>query len=285
MNIGISTSVIQRGKTGIAHYLFSLLRELKPFTEEHTFTLFVLEEDAPLFSFLDGTMEIAKVAEKFRPPVANICWHQTILPRLAARLSLDAVHVPSYRRLLFHAPCAKIGTIHDLAPFHVQGKYDLARMFYGRYVVKKIAQRQDAILAVSQTTATDVNRFFGIPKSKIDVVRNGLDHARFQPNAQPEDESVLKHFDLNAPYFLYVARLEHPGKNHVRDDAFESSSRPRRGGLAWRGCDSSGGTVFPIFARHSPRGLHCRCSTPGAVPARDSDGLSFAIRRLRHAAR
>ena len=48
MKIGISTSVIQRGKTGIAHYLFSLLAELKHFGEEHTFALFVLEEDAPL---------------------------------------------------------------------------------------------------------------------------------------------------------------------------------------------------------------------------------------------
>src|SRR5258708_37329037 len=40
MRIGISTSVIQRGKTGVAQYLFALLRALLPFAEEHRFILF-----------------------------------------------------------------------------------------------------------------------------------------------------------------------------------------------------------------------------------------------------
>ena len=208
--------MIQRGKTGVAQYVFSLLNELKNCSDEHSFSLFVLEEDAPLFNFLDGAMDIITIPEKHRPPVANILWHQTVLPRLAKQLELDALHVPSYRRLLFRAPCAKIGTIHDLAPFHVRGKYDVARMIYGQHVVKRIARRQDAIIAVSQTTANDINRFFGIPKNKIDVVHNGLDHARFQPEPGADDEAVLKKFNIDAPYFLYVARLEHPGKNHVR---------------------------------------------------------------------
>ena len=86
MKIGISTSVIQRGKTGIAHYLFSLLAELKHFAGEHTFYLFVLEEDTPLFDFLEGSMNLIRVNERHRPAVANIFWHQTVLPRLAGQL-------------------------------------------------------------------------------------------------------------------------------------------------------------------------------------------------------
>jgi glycosyltransferase involved in cell wall biosynthesis len=246
MKIGISTSVIQRGKTGVAHYLFSLLAELKNFAEEHAFTLFVLEEDTSLFDFLGGSMEIVKVAEKHRPPVANIVWHQTILPRLTGQLNLDAIHIPSYRRLLFRAPCARIATIHDLAPFHVRGKYDIARMIYGRQVVKRLARRQEAIITVSQTTARDVNRFFGIPQNRIDVIHNGLDHARFQPQPLADDDAVLKHFKLDAPYFLYVARLEHPGKNHVRlieaFNLFKSTTRSNHllvlGGADWHGAEA-----------------------------------------------
>ena len=246
MKIGISTSVIQRGKTGIAHYLFSLLNELKSSTDEHSFVLFVLEEDAPLFNFLEGSMEIVRIAEKHRPAVANILWHQTELPRLCAQLNLDAIHVPSYRRLLFRAPCAKIGTIHDLAPFHVRGKYDIARMIYGRYVVKNLARRQDALITVSRTTARDVTRFFGIPEDRIDVVHNGLNHDRFQPLSSPDDDAVLKHFHLDAPYFLYIARLEHPGKNHVRlieaFNQFKSATNSKQllvlGGADWHGAEA-----------------------------------------------
>jgi glycosyltransferase involved in cell wall biosynthesis len=246
VKIGFSTSVIQRGKTGVAQYVFSLLNELKNHSDEHTFSLFVLEEDAPLFGFLGGAMEIVKVPEKHRPPIANILWHQTVLPKLAKQLELDAIHVPSYRRLLFRAPCAKIGTIHDLAPFHVRGKYDFARMFYGQHVVKRIARRQDAIIAVSQTTANDINRFFGIPKNKIDVVHNGLDHVRFQPEPRADDEVVLEQFKIDAPYFLYVARLEHPGKNHVRlieaFNHFKLATRSNHllvlGGADWHGAEA-----------------------------------------------
>ena len=246
MKIGISTSVIQRGKTGIAHYLFSLLTELKSFTGEHSFVLFVLEEDVPIFNFLESSMEIVRVAEKHRPAVANILWHQTELPRLCAQHNLDAIHVPSYRRLLFRAPCAKIGTIHDLAPFHVRGKYDIARMIYGRYVVKNLARRQDALITVSQATARDVTRFFGIPEDRIDVVHNGLNHDRFQPLPSRDDDAVLKHFNLDAPYFLYVARLEHPGKNHVRlieaFNQFKSTTQSNQllvlGGADWHGAEA-----------------------------------------------
>ncbi|HUS33723.1 MAG TPA: glycosyltransferase family 1 protein [Verrucomicrobiae bacterium] len=261
MKIGISTSVIQRGKTGIAHYLFSLLAELRPFTDEHTFVLFVLEEDVSLFNFLEGSMEIVKVPEQYRKPVANIRWHQTKLPKLCAELNLDAIHVPSYRRLLFRAPCPKIGTIHDLAPFHVRGKYDIARMLYGRYVVKSLARRQDALITVSRTTARDVTRFFGVPEDEIDVVYNGLDHARFQPGLRDEDNTVLKDFNLDAPYFLYVARLEHPGKNHVRlIEAFDQYKAVTRSNhlLVLGGADWHGAEAIHQAAERSPHSADIR---------------------------
>ena len=119
MNIGISTSVIQRGQTGIAQYFFALVRAFIPHLDHHQFTLFVLEEDLPLFSFAPEQMNLVTVPEQFRPPVKNIFWHQTALPKLARRHQIGVLHVPSYRRLLWPRPCPLVGTIHDLAPFRV----------------------------------------------------------------------------------------------------------------------------------------------------------------------
>src|SRR5690349_519085 len=119
MRIGISTSVIQRGKTGIAQYLFALLRAFLPYARENQFVLFVLEEDLPLFAFTQGKMQLVPVPEAFRPPVKNILWHQRALPQLARNLGLDVLHVPSYRRMLWPRPCPLVATIHDLAPFRV----------------------------------------------------------------------------------------------------------------------------------------------------------------------
>ena len=155
MKIGFSTSVIQRGKTGVAQYVFALLRAMLAHADKHEFNLFVLEEDLPLFDFAKEKMQLIPVAEKFRPAVKNVLWHQTELPKLAKNLSLDVLHIPSYRRMLWRAPCPLVATIHDLAPFHITGKYDWKRMIYGRVIVKRLARRQDEIIAVSENTARE----------------------------------------------------------------------------------------------------------------------------------
>ena len=222
MKIGFSTSVVQRGQSGVGQYVFALLRAFAQMDEQHDFTLFVLRDDLPLFAeFADSCggplMRIVPVAECFRSPVANIVWHQTHLPRIARRHRLDVLHVPSYRRLVWSHPCALVATIHDLAPFHVANKYDPLRMFYARVVARRLAQRQNAIVAISRNTARDIFRFFDVPRNRVRVIYNGLDHARFTPDGASEAATLVrKLWKLDQPYFLYVSRLEHPGKNHVR---------------------------------------------------------------------
>ncbi len=246
MRIGISTSVIQRGQTGIAQYLFALLRAFLWFTQRHEFVLFVLEEDSSLFEFLENHMEIVPVPEKFRSPVKNIAWHQTRLPQLARSYSLDVLHVPSYRRMLWPKPCALVATIHDLAQFHLKGKYDWKRMFYGRVIARKLAGRQDQLIAISKNTARDVRDFLKVDLARVTVIHNGLEHERFFPGSQTDaKQQTAQRYGLRFPFFLYVARLEHPGKNHVRlisaFNQFKSSTRSNwqlaLGGSDWHGAE------------------------------------------------
>src|SRR5882724_8608681 len=157
MKIGLSTSVIQRGRSGVAQYVLALVRAFLPHTGEHEFTLFVLEEDLPLFEFAAPHLRLVPVPERFRPPMRDILWHQTALPQLARAHGLDVLHVPSYRRMLRARPCALVATIHDLAPFRFPGKYDWTRMLYGRVVARRLAHYQDEIIAVSKATADDIH--------------------------------------------------------------------------------------------------------------------------------
>ena len=217
MNVGLSTTMIQRGKSGVAQYVFALVRALLAESPADRLHLFVLEDDLPLFDFAREAAAIVPVPERFRPALRNLFWHQTALPGLARRLRLDVLHIPSYRRLLWRKPCALVATIHDLAPFHVSGKYDPARMFYGKVVVRRLARRQDEIIAISTHTALDIERFFGLPQARLNVVLNGIDHERFRPgDAAEAKRQAAARWRLEAPFFLYVSRLEHPAKNHVR---------------------------------------------------------------------
>jgi glycosyltransferase involved in cell wall biosynthesis len=243
MKIGITTSVIQRGRSGVAQYVLALVRALKAQGGRNHFTLFVLEEDQPLFAFARDRMEIVPVPECYRSPIADITWHQTILPGLAQRHGLDVLHVPSYRRMVRSAPCATVATIHDLAAFHVAGKYDWARMFYGRVVARRLAHRQNGVIAVSHSTARDLERYYHLNPARVQVVENGLDHKRFRPG--PAAKAWVAERGVTHPFFLYVARLEHPGKNHVRlIDAFNrfkadtgSDWQLALGGADWHGAE------------------------------------------------
>lgn len=254
MRLGISTSVIQRGKTGVAQYVFGLLQALLSLKEHHPFTLFVLEDDLALFDFARNQVEIVSVPERFRPAAKNILWHQTRLPRLARNHGLDVLHIPSYRRMLWSATCASVATIHDLAPFHVQNKYDWKRMFYGRVIARRLAARQDHIIAISENTARDLRRFFHLPSQRITVIHNGIDHRRFHPD-QTTPSGILKKYALQPPFFLYVARLEHPGKNHVRlISAFEEFKAATRSEwrLVFAGSDWNGAEFIHAAVRTSP---------------------------------
>lgn len=283
MRVGFSTCMIQGGKSGVAQYVFALLRALLQRPDHPELSLFALEADLPLFQFAVPHAQIIPVPERYRRPIRNIFWHQCRLPDLVRRLRLDAMHVPSYRRMLWLKPCPLVATIHDLAPFHVQAKYDPARMFYGRVLARALAKRQDQIIAVSQHTANDVQRFFGIPPARIHVIRNGLDHGRFQPAADSglARAEVARRWGVEHPYLLYVSRLEHPAKNHVRLlEAFSQFKQSTGsdwllvlGGSDWHGADAIHAAAADSPARDSIRFL-------GFVPDADLPCLYQAAAAL-----
>lgn len=256
MRIGISTTMIQRGHTGIGQYLFALLRAMAETPLRHHIRLFVLEEDLPLFDFVEPPIHVVPVPEVWRKPAQNIFWHQSILPRLARQMRLDVLHVPSYRRLIWSHPCAMVATIHDLAPFRLPKKYDWKRMLYGKRVVPFLARRQDRIIAISNTTASDIRTFFQVSQQRLHVVYNGVNHKRFYPGDAAESKAwVAEKHGIREPFFLYVARLEHPGKNHARLIAGFEKFKKTTGSaakLVLAGSDWHGADIIHALIRQSP---------------------------------
>jgi len=245
IRVALSTSVAQRGRSGVASYLFGLLEGLARIDAPVKVILVGLDADRPLFARWLDRCEWSGVDERWRPALRNVLWHQTALRRRLRELRADVVHIPSYRRIIWHAPCPQVVTIHDCAAFAVAGKYDFARMFYGRQVVTRLARTADILMTVSAATADDVARHFGLARTAIHVVWNGLDHAHFRPPDPARVAGFLHHqVRQRAPYFLYLARLEHPAKNHVRlITAFEqfAAAHPHYhhdlllGGADWHG--------------------------------------------------
>lgn len=272
IRVALSTSVAQRGRSGVASYLFGLLDGLAAIDAPVRLTLMGLAEDRPLFARWLDRCDWETVAERWRPAVRNILWHQTALRGVLRRIRADVLHVPSYRRIVWRAPVPQVVTIHDCAAFAVQGKYDWARMAYGKHVVTRLARGATEIMTVSHATAADVERYFGLPRTRLHVVWNGINHTIFHPRTAGEIRRFLDaKVRQSAPYFLYLARLEHPAKNHVRlIEAFErfcAAHPERQDELLFGGADWHGAGV--IHARRAASPVRDRIRSLGFVDQAD----------------
>jgi glycosyltransferase involved in cell wall biosynthesis len=121
--------------------------------------------------------------------------------------------------------------VHDLASVYVADKYDLFHQIYIRKVVPTLLRRLDGVVTISENTRQDVIEHVPLPPKRVHAVRCGVDHGRFAPGLEgPAREEVLSRHGLSGPYVIYVSRIEHPGKNHVRlIEAFDRLKRRHPG--------------------------------------------------------
>jgi len=215
MKVLLSAGMIQGGRSGVGRYVISLAEALVAEHPEVELHVAGLDDDRTLFPFVADDRWMMIPPPYARGPL-NLHWHQMTLPRLLKSGGFQVVHIPSYRRMLAFSPIPQVATIHDCAPFILRGKYDAFRGLFGRKLVPWIARRVPRILAVSETTRQDIIRYMGVPGERIVTAFNGIDHSMFKPQS-PEDVSAFRERKkLTRPFFLYVARLEHPAKNHLR---------------------------------------------------------------------
>ena len=225
MKVLLSAGMIQGGRSGVGRYVIALGEALV--REQPSVDLFIagLDADRALFPWLRDERWVS-IPTRMSGGATNLLWHQVSLNKVVKRLKIDLVHIPSYRRMMWSCAVPQVATIHDCAPFILREKYDHLRGFFGRVIVPMIARRVQRVIAVSGTTGKDVVRWMKVPAVKVMVVPNGIDHLMFRPPAAAAVAEFRQRKNLTQPFFLYVARLEHPAKNHLRlIRAFESLAR------------------------------------------------------------
>jgi glycosyltransferase involved in cell wall biosynthesis len=254
MRIGFSTFVLDGGQTGVATYIRELLRFLQLEDTEDSFDLLMARRDADLIPVTNPNFS-KRISPSFTSqPLLNLVWHNTVLAGLGKKF--DLVHIPSARRIPVLKRTKVVATVHDLAAFSVEAKYDAARMRFNRSVVPAMIRRADHVIAVSRFTKKDIIRYAGVPDDRISVVYPGINHDLFRPipKTEAQDRLQMQH-GLEKPFFAYVSRLEHPAKNHVRlIEAFERFKLENDSAhqLVFAGADWNGAETIRARAAESP---------------------------------
>lgn len=204
------------GRSGIYRYLHRMseaLLESAPAAWQPVY--FVLAGDRERFEHLPSSA-VVEVGRRFAGPASNIVWHLAALPLLTRAHGARALLLPAgNRRLSPLSAIPQVVVVHDLNQLDVPGKYDRVRMAYVRQVVRRGLQRAQALVAVSSHTAEQLARI-GIGHRRVTVVPNGVDRARFTEVTSASASAALRSVGLEKGYLLYVSRIEHPGKNHLR---------------------------------------------------------------------
>ena len=202
------------GKSGISEYINQVTEHL---CREHRVDLLILEQDREVFPLPESdNLRFITYSNRYAKPALNMLWHSLVLPFRINFSEYDFVFLPAGNRRLFgRCPKPCLVTFHDLSQFHIPGKYDALRMFYIKKIVPALLKRTaDLVFAVSSSTKRDIVEYYHYPADKIEVNYNGYNAGRFG-NAEVDGEAVREKYGLTKPYILYVARIEHPGKNHL----------------------------------------------------------------------
>ena len=252
MKIGFSTFVMQGGKSGIGTYIRNLIRFLQEEDTVNRYDLLMTNDEGDMIPLTNPHFEKILYPSAISRPIRNLVWHNTGLPQK----KYDLLHIPSYRRIPLLKRTKVVATVHDLAAFSVDGKYDRARMFFNRKIVPSMIRNADHVIAVSHATKDDLVRLVGYPEKKISVIYSGIDHDLFRPVAKDEARRQLERLHgLDRPFFVYASRLEHPGKNHLRlIEAFERFKLENDSAhqLVFAGAGGRGEDVIRARAAESP---------------------------------
>ena len=128
------------------------------------------------------------------------------------RLDLDLYHATHYV-LPMVVPCKAVVTIHDIIHL-LYPEFLPSRLafFYAQRMIRSSLARASRVISVSQSTRSDLLRYFDVDGRKIEVVYNGVDTA-FHRRLPPEEIAQrLAALGVRRPYVLFVGNPK-PHKN------------------------------------------------------------------------
>lgn len=202
----ISPRPLSKPLTGIERYTAEIINEL--IKKQSDFYLYY----ASPISVGHWQQNNVKIrADNFNGRLGTFLWSQTYLPFYATKDNLDIFWSPAHRLPRFlPRRTARIVTIYDMVWKHAGETMRMLNRLIECKLMPDAIRRADIIVAVSFSTANDIEKEYPYVGNKIRVVYSGVTKLSAPLNFQS-----LSSLGINTPYFLFVGTLE-PRKNIKR---------------------------------------------------------------------
>jgi len=206
MRIGFDARMIAH--SGIGTYIRSLLEELIPLGNNHTFVLFGPEHLLKNFEFQNKNVEIIHTEH----PIYSL-QEQFFHPVMKEKL--DVYHVPHYNIPILYRGKLVV-TLHDLnhliMPEFLPNRWAYP---YAKFMINKAYHRAHQMICVSQATQNDLVEFYGENGNNVSVIHESV-RPEFLYEIPEEDKIKIRtRYRLPQHYILSVGILK-PHKNVMR---------------------------------------------------------------------
>jgi len=211
-SVKIAIDIRRMTEFGVGTYIRNVVRTLGRLDHETTYLLIGSPAKVKEIGSLPHNFHTIALAEP-EHSVKSFWEFRTVVKRLEC----DLVHIPNLFSVPRALPCPYVMTVHDMLEHLSQARKQTG--FGGSVhfqLTKRVLWGAARIFAVSNFTKIEIEKLFGIPAGRIEVVYNAIDERFLHGHATAaERELIAERYQVTYPFLLYAGRIS-PHKNVVR---------------------------------------------------------------------
>ncbi len=215
MNIGFDAKRAFLNQSGLGNYSRTLIKSLIKYFPDNHYSLFTpsLNEEHPFSRFIRNQKNVTVVTPKgLLNKMFKSYWR-------SYGITKELNNIDCYHGLSNELPFniseykgKKIVTVHDLIFLRYPEYYPAADRKIYDTKFKAACENADIVIAISEQTKRDIERFYFVSSQKIRVIYQACGEIFFRESSGNDGGRVKLKYNLPFEYLLYVGTIE-PRKN------------------------------------------------------------------------
>ena len=211
-SVKIAIDIRRMTEFGVGTYIRNVVRTLGRLDHENEYHLI----GAPAKVEEIGTLPPNFLSVPLPAPERSVQGYREFRAALQ-NLHCDLAHIPNLFSVPRAMPCPYVMTVHDMLD-HMSRPSQRGSVWRSVHfqLTRRVLSGAERIFAVSNFTKIEIEKLFGIPADRIEVVYNAIDERFLRGHASAADrELIAQRYQVTYPFLLYAGRIS-PHKNVVR---------------------------------------------------------------------